>query len=134
MNIAITEILAIIGGVLVCGGFWTFIQFLINRYDGRKKAMKELQEAINKLQNGVDDNSKNMKLQNEALMSMAQDRVVWLGEHYLKRGYISLNDHASLVRMSDAYRALGGNGLVKEIMDEVDNLPRNKKEVINENK
>ena len=38
-----------------------------------------------------------------------------------------MNDHASLVRMADAYKALGGNSIVKDIMDEVDKLPKKPK-------
>lgn len=123
----ITEIIAIIGGVLVCGGFWTFIQFLINRNDGRKKAMDELKNAVGKLQDSVNTTNTNMDLQSEALMAIAQDRIVFLGEEFLKQGWINVADHASLLRMADAYKALGGNGIVKDIMDEVDKLPKKPK-------
>lgn len=121
------EIIAIIGGVLVCGGFWTFIQFLMNRNDGRKKAMDELKSAVGKLQDSVDTTNTNMDLQSEALMAIAQDRIVFLGEEFLKQGWINVADHASLIRMADAYKALGGNGIVKDIMDEVDKLPKKTK-------
>lgn len=122
----VEQILTIIGGVLVCGGFWTFIQFLISRNDGKKKAMETLQNTVNTLQAGMTENNKNMKLQNEALMSLAQDRIIFLGKYFLEQGWISVDELANLRRMADAYRALGGNALVKEIMDEVDQLPHKK--------
>lgn len=123
----VAEILTIIGGVLVCGGFWTFIQFMISRHDTKAKAWQELRDAVAKLQSGMDNNNRSMELQNEALMAIAQDRIVYLGEEFLKIGWISVNDHASLVRMADAYKALGGNSIVKDIMDEVDKLPKKAK-------
>ena len=117
------EILAIVGGVLVCGGFWTFIQFLISRNDGKKKAMDDLMQAIAQLQTSVDKNNEDMGKQSEALMSLAQDRIIWLARQYLKQGWIYDEDLSSMRRMADAYRALEGNGLVKTEMDLVDKLP-----------
>lgn len=86
--------------------------------------MKELQKTIKKLQEDVNTNNTNMALQNEALMSIAQDRIVWLGEQYLKQGFIYINDASSLKRMADAYAALGGNSLVEDVMEQIELLPR----------
>lgn len=119
-----TTILTIIGSVLVCGGFWTFIQFLISRNDGKKEAMKELQSAVRNLQASVDDNNHNMALQNEALMSLAQDRILFLAEAFIKQGWIYTTDYKNLKRMADAYREMGGNDLVKTEMDLVDGLEK----------
>ena len=124
MNELLKEALIILGGVLVCGGFWTFIQFMIQRKDGRKKALQDLQDAVAKLQEGVDENNTNMTLQNEALKSIAQDRIVWLGKEYIKQGWVYSSDYAVLKRMANAYKALGGNDLVTDIMKQVDELPR----------
>lgn len=118
------EILIIIGSVIAASGFWAFIQFLINRKDEKKNATEELREAVAKLQESMDNNNDNMELQNEALMSIAQDRIVWLGEQYIKQGYIYADEAAILIRMANAYKALGGNGLVTEIMEKIKNLPR----------
>ena len=125
-----TDIIAIIGGVLVCGGFWTLIQFLITRHDTKKnknehikEAIAELQKTITKLQESLDENRESMAKQNEALMAMAQDRIVWLGKQFLKDGEISLEDRGNLRRMANAYKDLGGNALVKEVMDAIDELP-----------
>lgn len=124
------EIITIIGAILVCGGFWTFIQFIISRKDkkkedgeGTKKALEDLQKAITLLQESLDTNNQNMDLQSEALMAIAQDRIIFLGGEFIKQGYIPVNDRANLRRMADAYKALGGNALAKEVMDEVDKLP-----------
>lgn len=120
MNETVKEILLIIGGVLVCGGFWTFIQFMISRHDGRKKAMDDLQKAVGELQKSMNDNAHNMELQNEALMSIAQDRILYLCKCYIKQGWIYDDDLSSIRRMATAYRDLGGNDLVKTEMDILD--------------
>lgn len=127
VNELLKEILIILGGVLVCGGFWTFIQFMINRHDGRKQAMQDLQEAVAKLQASMDTNNKNTDLQSEALKAIAQDRIVWLCKQYIKQTWVPIDDYKSLKRMADSYRALGGNDLAKIYMDEVDKLPRKDK-------
>ena len=136
------EILTIFGIVLGCGAFWEFIRFVISRRDEKKKqkadktdkidktatemqqAVTELTSAISTLQERIDKNNTEMSLQNEAIMSIAQDRIVWLGGQYLKQGYVKINDYVTLKRMADAYRALGGNDLVKTTMDEVDLLEK----------
>lgn len=119
-NPVLTIILAIFG----CGAFWSFVQFLITRFDGKHKAMTELQNAVAKLQKSVDGIDGKLSLQDEALMSIAQDRIIWLGKEFIKQGWIAMDDLKNLRRMANAYKALGGNDLVKIVMDEVDKLER----------
>lgn len=116
-------IVPIILGVVASGGLWTFIQYLISRNDDKKKAMDDLIKAIAQLQTSVDENNNDMKLQNEALMAMAQDRILFLAREYLKQGWIYDKDLSNLRRMADAYKALQGNGDVHVLMDLVDKLP-----------
>lgn len=51
------------------------------------------------------------------------DRVRWLGSHYIDDGQISLDDKENLKDMHDAYKALGGNGHLDTVMQEVEKLP-----------
>lgn len=120
MNETAKQILIIVGGVLVCGGFWTFIQFLISRHDGRRQAMQQLQNAVATLQSSMDTNNTQMTLQNEALMALAQDRILYLCKCYIKQGWIFDEDLSSIRRMANAYRDLGGNGEVQTEMDILD--------------
>lgn len=53
------------------------------------------------------------------------DRVRFLGSSYVEKGYVSLEDKENLQSMYDAYKALGGNGHLVTIMQEVDRLPIN---------
>ena len=50
------------------------------------------------------------------------DRVHWLGSSYIKRGAITLEEKENLIEMYNAYKGLGGNGHLKIVMDEVDQL------------
>lgn len=54
---------------------------------------------------------------------MMIDRVKWLGNQYIKAREITLSDKDTLVDMHKAYRALGGNGHLDVILNEVDKLP-----------
>ena len=51
------------------------------------------------------------------------DRVRYLGGKYIDNGQISLDDKENLKDMHDAYKALGGNGHLDTVMEEVEKLP-----------
>lgn len=51
------------------------------------------------------------------------DRVRYLGKNHIKDGHISLEDKETLIEMHKAYKALGGNGHLDTVMDEVEHLP-----------
>lgn len=48
--------------------------------------------------------------------------VTSLGKEYIRDGQISLNDKDTLKEMHKTYKALGGNGHLDTIMNEVDRL------------
>lgn len=122
-------ILTILGIVVGSNALFGFIQFLISRRDSKRKkidairtSLVELGDIIAQLQQSVTDIQGHLSLQDEALMSNAQDRIIWLCKQYLNQGRINTDDYVSLKRMADAYRALGGNSLVKDYMDQVDRM------------
>ena len=87
---------AIFGGT----GFWTFIQFWIQR-----KFEKE---------------SKQSKM----LKGLGHDRICYLAESYLKEGKISKEDYENLHDyLYMPYKALGGNGTAEKLMNEIEKLP-----------
>lgn len=51
------------------------------------------------------------------------DRVRFLGKQYIANKGVTLEDKENLIEMHKAYKALGGNGHLDTVMDEVDNLP-----------
>ena len=136
-----TELWTFLGVVVGCGAFWEFLKFLLARRDEKKKqkadksneiaktvsatqkALTELSNAVSTLQKSVDQNNKDMSLQSEALMAIAQDRIIFLAREFCKQGWIYEDDLNNLHRLADAYRDLHGNGEVKILMDMVDKLP-----------
>lgn len=51
------------------------------------------------------------------------DRVRYLGKKYITEQEISLEDKETLIDMHKAYKALGGNGHLDAVMEEVERLP-----------
>ena len=64
------------------------------------------------------------------LVGLGHDRIMFLGMHYIERGYITRDEYENLCEyLYNPYEKLGGNGSAKRIMAEVDKLPiRNDKE------
>ena len=57
------------------------------------------------------------------LKVLTVDRVRSLGRCYIKDQRITLEDKENLEDMYRAYKALGGNGHLETVMDEVERLP-----------
>ena len=93
-------IVKIVMAIFASSGFWTFVKTL---YENRKKK----QSAENRL-----------------LLGLAQDRIVHLGKTYIKRGDITKDEFETLHdALYTPYREMGGNGVAKRVMDEVEKLP-----------
>ena len=91
-----TIIVAIFGST----GFWALITNLIMTRSHRKTAEAEM------------------------LMGLGHDRIVYLGEKYIKRGYITKDEYENLHDyLYEPYKKLNGNGTAKKIMGEVEKLP-----------
>lgn len=50
------------------------------------------------------------------------DRIQYLGRAYLRDGRVDFDDRRRLHQMHEAYHALGGNGDLNKLMQEVDEL------------
>ena len=59
----------------------------------------------------------------DGLKVLTVDRVRYLGRTYIKAQSITLEDKENLEDMYRAYKALGGNGHLETVMDEVERLP-----------
>ena len=59
----------------------------------------------------------------EAQKLLMQDRVRYLGSKFIEEKKISLDDKEMLQAMHKSYQALGGNGHLDTVMDEVNKLP-----------
>lgn len=89
-------VLAVFGSFMASSGFWAYIM-----------KRNESKSAHNRL-----------------LMGLAHDRIIYLGMHYLERGYITQDEYENLSQyLYQPYLEVGGNGSAKKIMAEVERLP-----------
>ena len=83
----------------------------------QKKFNKDMEEKQKK----QDDE---MKALSEGLRYVILDRILFIGQSYIKHGEVTFDDRKRLREMHDCYHTrLGGNGDAKHIMDSVDKLP-----------
>lgn len=105
--------IALIGG-FTGSAFLTFVQFLISRSDKKKDNRSDYE---NQLENALN-------LQRDMLIGLGHDRIVYLGGIYIQRGHITKDEYENLNDyLYEPYKALGGNGTAKKVMDEVNKLP-----------
>lgn len=89
-------IIAIISGALASSGLWTFIMTIIQNKSATAKMVRGL----------------------------GHDRIIYLGETYIKRGYITVDEYDNLVNyLYLPYKKLGGNGTAEKIVEDVKKLP-----------
>lgn len=63
-------------------------------------------------------------IKTEMLVGLAHDRILFLGMHYVDRGFITQDEYENLHDyLYVPYEKLGGNGSAKRVMQEVDKLP-----------
>jgi len=99
----IIPILSIIGTILASSGFWAFMQ----SQQTKNKEESELEHA-----------------KTELLVGLAHDRILYLGESYIERGWITVQEYENLHDyLYKPYAACGGNGTAKVVIDKVKQLP-----------
>lgn len=104
MPVWIQILVTILGSVLGCAGFWSFL----DKRKERKEAAKEKQSASNRM-----------------LLGLAHDRIIYLCLKYMNRGWISTDELEDLLKyLYEPYRDMGGNGTVKRLVEgDVKKLP-----------
>lgn len=65
----------------------------------------------------------------ELLRGLAADRIMYLGMHYIEKGWISSDEHKNLMGLFKPYLKVGGNGTAMKIMEEVNKLPIRKESI-----
>lgn len=89
-------VVSVICAVLASSGMWTFMQKRADKKDART----------------------------QMIVGLGHDRIMFLGIHYIERGYITRDEYENLYEyLYKPYEKLGGNGSAKRIMTEVDKLP-----------
>lgn len=63
----------------------------------------------------------------QMLIGLGHDRIMYLGNTYIARGYITSEEYENLVDyLYRPYELMGGNGSAKRVIEEVKKLPLNK--------
>ena len=69
-----------------------------------------------------DDQTK-AEAMHEGMRALLRDRIIWANNHYMEKGSIPVYARDTVTDMYNAYHALGGNGTVTALKDEVMALP-----------
>lgn len=94
------EIISLVVAVIASSGLWTFVTRI---YDNKKKHLT---------------NSEKISL------GVAHDRIMFLGNMFVKRGYIEPDEYENLHDyLYVPYKEMGGNGAAERLMQEVNKLP-----------
>lgn len=96
---------AILIGVCGCTGIFNLITVILQHRWSRKEEGDQRIDALV-----------------EAQTVLMVDRVRYLGKCYIEEGHISLSDKENIRGLYSAYKALGGNGHLETVMDEVEHL------------
>lgn len=89
-------IIAVIGS----SGLWTFLSTALQKRSEKKS------------------------ISNRMLLGLAHDRIIWLCEKYIDRGYISTEEFENLHDyLYIPYKEMGGNGSAERLMNIVKTLP-----------
>lgn len=87
--------------ILACSGFWELIRTAVTLLINKNSAEREM------------------------ILGLAYDRIHYLCTHYIKRGWISMEELEDLYKyLFIPYKKLGGNGTGEKLMQEVDKLPK----------
>ena len=88
------------------------------------KYIDEQQKFNERTTKEFEDNETQMAAQSEALKYILLDRIMYLGQEYIKDGEVSFDDRKRLRDMHTSYhKKLDGNGDADAVMKAVDNLP-----------
>ena len=132
-----TIILALIGGgtgAALVNAFFNGWKFKAERKAKKEDMAEEKDDKLGKLTElvtGLAEQQKTINAQVDALREAQKcvllDRVIWLGQGYIRAGEIDFDDRRRLREMHSAYHdGLGGNGDADAIMRAVDALPLKK--------
>ena len=126
MTIILTS--SVIG--VVISGLFSFVQFLITRHDNKKaqnytsciEMQKNHEKNFEKIEGRLEEVS-------DLCMGLAYDRIIHVGESYLKRGSITVDEREDFRKyLWQPYHNAGGNGSGDAMMKAIDGLPIKGKE------
>lgn len=111
----VTILVAVIGSSAMASLVTLLTEAVKRRWKKKDEGEKITPERIGEIERKIDALVKCQKV-------MSIDRIRYLGLCYIGSGGITLEEKETLHEMHDAYEALGGNGHLDTVMDEVDRL------------
>ena len=131
MNQAV--LIALIGGgtAAVVSGIFSVVMFLLTRHADRQDKREEkvdkteeLAKQVEALKKQQEEMEKQLGALQEAQKCILLDRIIWLGQSYIRAGEIDFDDRRRLRMMHNSYHnGLHGNGDADAIMKAIDSLP-----------
>lgn len=101
---------------LLLGGV---ISYLFALYKQKKKEMQDAEAA----------HVKETKALKEGLQSLLRDRIIQAYNHYVKdKGWIPIYAKESINACYKSYEALGENGVINDLMEQLNDLPNYEQE------
>ena len=95
-------IIVIVLAVIASTGFWEFLKFIFQNVIFKPKLTPEIR----------------------LLRGIGQIEIIFFGTKFLEQGYITTEEYDSLKNEIYApYLEMGGNGLAKKMMEEIEKLP-----------
>lgn len=101
----------ILTAVFASSGVWSLILHQMQKKERQKEKAEEKDSVESK-----------------ALKALLHDRIFTGAKEAITAGAVSPDDYNNLKYLYEPYRALGGNGTAKRMMDEVEKLPLDVKE------
>lgn len=111
----VTILVAVIGSSAMASLVTLLSEAVKRRWKKKDEGEKITPERILDIERKIDALVKAQKV-------MSIDRIRYLGLCYIGSGGVTLEEKETLHEMHDAYEALGGNGHLDTVMDEVDKL------------
>ena len=96
------HLLVIVLAVIASTGFWEFLKFIFQNVIFKPKLTPEIR----------------------LLRGIGQIEIIFFGTKFLDQGYITTEEYDSLKNeIYGPYVEMGGNGLAKKMMEEIEKLP-----------
>lgn len=112
--------MGIVGIAITSLGLGSLITFFVTRHDNKKNYYRLTQENAEEIR----EIKKDIAIIRGMSLGSLYDRAKFLGEQYIKRGYISLDEFADYKKyIYTPYHEGGGDGTIDKIMREVEELP-----------
>lgn len=115
-------------GTLCGGGLLTFILALLQRSWAKKDKREAKEEnnaeaALKRVEDKLDKVVEAQTIVSDAQKVIMVERIRYLGLCYIGQKRIDIFDKEQIKKMHKSYKALGGNGDLDTVMDEIEKLP-----------